>query len=94
MRSPARPRLLRLAALLLGLGWSGWFLWAAFGRWRFERVCSMACGPFAPAELADYYRRAFDWQTPLMLAGVPLAALVVCWLLLRLSAGLQKTRAA
>ena len=40
----------------------------------------MACGPFVPAELADYYRRAFDWETPLMLAGVPLAALMVWWL--------------
>ena len=53
----------------------------------------MVYGPFVPAELATAYRRAFDWQTPLMLAGVPLAALVVWWLL-RLSAGLQKTRAA
>ncbi len=93
MCHPARPRLLRLASLLLGLGWSGWFLWAAFGRWRFERVCSMACGPFVPAEQADYYRRAFDWQTPLTLAALPLAALVVWWLA-RGFTHLKKTRAA
>lgn len=41
----------------------------------------MACAPFVPAELADYYRRVFDWQTPQMLAALPLAVLVVWWLL-------------
>jgi hypothetical protein len=41
----------------------------------------MACGPFFPAEQADYYLRAFDWQTPLMLASLPLAVLLVSWLL-------------
>lgn len=78
MHSPARPRV-ALASLLLGLGWSGWFLWSAFGRWRHESICAMNCGPFAPAELADYYRRAFDWQSPLMLAALPLAALGLWW---------------
>lgn len=76
--SPAR---LRLLLLVLSLGWSGWFLWAAFGRWRFEVFCSFVCGPFVPASLAEQYRRAFDWQTPLLLAAAPLAALAACWLL-------------
>lgn len=76
--SPAR---LRLLLLVLSLGWSGWFLWAAFGRWRFEVFCSFVCGPFVPVELAEQYRRAFDWQTPLMLAALPLAALGFWWLL-------------
>lgn len=70
-----RPSLPALLLAVPALSWSGWFLWSAFGRWRFERVCSMACGPFVAAEQADYYRRAFDWQTPLMVAALPFAAL-------------------
>jgi len=83
--SPARPRLLRLAARLLGLGWSGWFLWDAFGRWRFERVCSRFCPAYLPSDMPEYAEqvwRSMDWQTPLSLAALPLAALVVWWLLL------------
>ena len=80
-------RLLTLA----GLAWSAWFLWAAFGRWRFERFCSMACGPFVPAEQADYYRQAFDWQTPFLMAVLPLGILGA-WLAFRLLLGPSKAR--
>ena len=58
------------------LAWSVWFLASALQRWRYESVCAMACPAFVPVELADHYRRAFDWQTPLMLAALPFAALV------------------
>ena len=92
MRSPARPRLL-WASLLLGSIWSGWFLWSAFGRWRFERVCSMTCGPFWEAELIGQLRAAMDWQRPLLLAALPLAALAVWWLA-RGFTHRKKTRAA
>lgn len=76
-------RLLVLAVLV----WSGWFLTAAFQRWRFEAVCSVACGPFWPVELAEAMRRSMDWQTPLLVAAVPLAVLLGCWMTLRLSTG-------
>lgn len=72
-------RLLGLAAL----AWSGWFLVAAFRRWSWERVCSMACPPFMPAELVEEHRRSMDWQTPLLIAVLPLAVLG-CWMALRL----------
>ena len=72
-------RLLGLAAL----GWSGWFLASAFQRWRFEHFCAMVCGPFVPVELAEHYRHAFDWQTPLLAALLPLAFLG-CWMAFRL----------
>ena len=74
----------RLAVLLVAapaVTWSAWFLWQAFRRWRFEHFCAMACGPFVPVELADHYRRAFDWQSPLLLAALPLAALAAYWAL-------------
>lgn len=76
----------RLLALV-ALAWSGWFLVAAFERWRFEAFCSMACGPFWPVELAEGLRRSMDWQTPLLVAAVPLAVLLGCWMALRLSTG-------
>lgn len=72
----------RLLALA-GVAWSAWFLVSAFQRWRHERICSMVCGPFVPVELAEHYRRAFDWQTPLLVALVPLAVLG-CWMAFRL----------
>ena len=72
-------RLLTLAAL----AWSAWFLISAFQRWRFEHVCAMVCGPFVPVELAEHYRRAFDWQSPLLMALAPLA-LLGCWMAFRL----------
>lgn len=43
--------------------------------------CSMSCGPFVPAEVADGLHRAMDWQTPLLLATLPLAVVVAWWLL-------------
>jgi hypothetical protein len=88
MRSPAR-----LTSLLLGLGWSAWFLWDAFGRWRLESICAFACPAYLPEDMPEYAEqlwRSMDWQTPLMLAALPLAALVVWWLLCLL-VGLQKT---
>ncbi len=80
--------MLRTRRFLVGLAiiaWSGWFLAAALQRWRFERVCSMVCGPFVPVELVEHYRRAFDWQTPLLAASLPLAALIGYRIALRLS---------
>jgi hypothetical protein len=49
-----------------------WLL-EALQRWRFERICSMTCGPFWEAELIGQLRAAMDWQTPLALAALPLA---------------------
>lgn len=57
------------------VAWAGWFLLTALERWRLASVCAMVCGPFAPIESADDYRRAFDWQTPLLLAALPFAVL-------------------
>jgi hypothetical protein len=77
----SRPSLPTLLLAVPAFTWSGWFLWSAFGRWSFERVCKMACGPVFPAEQADYYRRAFDWQTPLIMAAdgrQPLERLTQC----------------
>lgn len=90
MRSRLPARLLLALPLL---GWSGWFLWSAFGRWRHESICAMVCGPFVPVELADHYRRAFDWQTPLALAGAPLLALAL-WALAAAVTRKTATRAA
>lgn len=72
-------RLLGLAAL----AWSGWFLVGAFQRWRWEHVCSMVCPPFVPVEFIEQHRRAMDWQTPLLIAVLPLAVLG-CWMAFRL----------
>lgn len=72
-------RLLALAAL----AWSGFFLVDAFHRWRFEQIFTMAFGPFIPAKYVEDFRRAADWQAPLLLATLPLA-LFGCWFALRL----------
>lgn len=82
-------RLVRRSRLLLALAalaWSGWFLVAAFRRWQFEVFCSMTCGPFVPVELVAEFRRAGDWQSPLLVALTPLA-LVGCWMAFRFSTG-------
>lgn len=75
MRSPVR-----FALVVLVLAWSGGFAWQALGRWSYARWCAKTCGPFVPVELADDFRRAFDWQSPLLLAALPLAALAAWWL--------------
>lgn len=85
-------RVARLLALLLTIGWSGGFALAA---WRAEVQAQFwtTAGPvFLPASMPDYIaqvRRSTDWQTPLMLAALPLA-LFLSWRLLRL---LEKRRA-
>lgn len=84
----------RLLLALPVLAWSGWFLWAAFKRWQFSVFCSMACPAFIDAETAPAHFRAMDWQTPLLLACLPLAALGAAVLLRALLHPLKKTRAA
>lgn len=75
MPSPVRWLLLAPA-----LAWSGWWLALAFQRWRYESLCAFICSPFIPPDMVDYYRRAFDWQTPLVWAALPLLMLPVVWL--------------
>jgi hypothetical protein len=67
------PRLVPLLMFLASVGWSVFLLLEALQRWRFERICSMTCGPFWDAELIGQLRAEMDWQTPLALAALPLA---------------------
>jgi hypothetical protein len=75
------PHPFRLIDLVV-IAWSGWFFVVAFQRYQFELFCAMTCGPFWPIELVDEIRRSMDWQTPLLMAIVPLAVLG-CWVALR-----------
>lgn len=76
MRSPVR-----FALVMLVLAWSGGFAWQALGRWSYTRWCARTCGPFVPVELVEQTRRAQDWQSPLLLAALPLASLAAYWAL-------------
>ncbi len=80
-------RLLRGLLVLAALSWSAWFMSVALDRWRFEAMCVMTCGPFWPVELVEELRRAMDWQTPLLLALLPVGLLLGCWMAFRLSTG-------
>lgn len=75
------PRFLRLLLVLLALCWSGWFLAGAFQRWRYESVFAMIAPVYIPIELMAHYRRTMDWQTPLLLASLPLLFPLTRWLL-------------
>jgi hypothetical protein len=87
------PRFLRLLLILLALCWSGWFLVGAFQRWRYESISAMIAPVYIPKELMKHYRRTQDWQTPLMLACLPLLFPLTQWLL-RLGHYLKKIVAA
>lgn len=66
------------AARLVGLGlftWSGWWAYAAWFRYALERRCIRFGGLWLPCG-------PHDWQTPLLAAMLPLAALG-CWMLFR-----------
>lgn len=63
--------------------WSFWWLALASRRWRLEAVCTYSCPPYLPADMVDAFRRALDWQTPLVWAALPWLVLPVAWLLLR-----------
>lgn len=62
-----------LLVLAVATGWSIVFVIEALQRWRFERICAMACGPFWEVGTVELIRHAMDWQTPLALAALPLA---------------------
>jgi hypothetical protein len=55
-----------------GVVWSCWFLAEALPRFRFDRMCAMICEAFTSPEGVAAMRHAMDWQTPLILAGLPL----------------------
>lgn len=74
MRLLASARPLPKLAILV---WSGAFVCEALRRWRFDRICDMSCGPFWEPELIGPLRAQMDWQTPLVLACLPLVILVV-----------------
>ena len=79
----ARPRWRRAVpcvAAFLSVGWTGYFLYAAFrlyGRWQFMREYF---GPFYPRDLEPTVHaimERLDWRIPLGMAGLPLVALIV-----------------
>jgi hypothetical protein len=81
-----RPRPLTLLLLLPALAWSGWFLRIAWRKFLNELRCASECPVFMPVEFIEQHRRAMDWQTPLMLAVLPLV-LLMTWLIWRTARG-------
>lgn len=65
----------RHVALLMAAAWAGGFAWQALKRWSYASWCARTCGPFTWVELLDQHRRASDWQTPALLAALPLLML-------------------
>jgi hypothetical protein len=78
------PAYLRPLLFLAAIGWSGIQLFEALQRWSFARICVKTCGPYWPAELVGQLRAEMDWQSPLVLATVPLLLGAVAWLWRRL----------
>ena len=83
-------RVLHGLLVLAAFAWSAWFLSVALDRWRFEAMCVMTCGPFWEAELIGQLRAEMDWQTPLLLALLPVGLLLGCWIASRLSTGRRR----
>jgi hypothetical protein len=78
-------RLFRLPLTLVLLAWSGWFLRLAWQRHANDWFWATTGPPFLPADMPGYIaqvRQSIDWQTPLLYALLPLAA-VGLWSLLR-----------
>lgn len=77
--------LVYFACTLLGLCWSGFFLYVAYRRLLRFGDLVFAASPFYPGELAALMATPgpmVDWESPLWLAGAPLA-LVLLWRVLR-----------
>lgn len=70
--------LLRRWPLWLGLLWTGYFLWTAYRRSARERISAMVDPPYVSPDRVEHFRHLYDWQTPLMLAAIPLC-LFLAW---------------
>lgn len=70
--------LLALPAII----WSGWFLTIAFKRWSYAGWYSRSFGPFIRLENLPRHLHATNWETPLLLATLPLTVFGA-WCLLR-----------